>query len=303
MRRSIRACPALLVVLAGDAPAAEPTSPSEAEVRVVEYLKSNVKPGERVVVTRLYNEVFTDSAERGVLDRLFDTFFKLPLFLAQHQQAAGKPPTLADISGQFGLRVPGQADVLLRIMESDPRMPKFITRDPASGEITSIDVEGVLAHPHFGRTLARTIAGWEGRPAPAFSVTRYDGMPAGSSDLVGRPYLLYFWFTNCPPCVRTSPMLAELGRAYADMGFTIVGLNADRVLELPYDDAQRLAHAREHRLSFTLAHLNSEMHEAYGSVSVFPTMFFVDARGTIVKHIVNEQERPALEAAIRLALH
>ena len=59
---------------------------------------------------------------------------------------------------------------MLRIMESDPRMPTFITRDAATGEITRVDVEAILAHPKFGKALERTITGWEGQPAPAFSV-------------------------------------------------------------------------------------------------------------------------------------
>jgi thiol-disulfide isomerase/thioredoxin len=124
----------------------------------------------------------------------------------------------------------------------------------------------------------------------------------GSSDLAGRPYLLYFWFTNCPPCVRTSPLVAELHRSYAAKGFRIVGLNADRLLELPYGDDVRRAYAKEAGLEFTLAHLTPEVQEAYGSVSVFPTLFFVDAKGTIVKHFVNQQDKPALEDALRLAL-
>ena len=37
-------------------------------------------------------------------------------------------------------------------------------------------------------------------------------------------------------------------------------------------------------------------------MSVFPTFFFVDAKGTIVKQLVNQQDKAALEAAIRLAL-
>jgi thiol-disulfide isomerase/thioredoxin len=274
----------------------------EAEVRVVEYLKAHVKTGERVVVSQLYNEVFTGDAERAVLNRLFNTFFKLPLYLAQHQQAAGKPPTLAEISEQFRFQVPGQADVMLRIMASDPRMPKFITRNPVSGEIVSVDVDRILANPRFGKALERSIAGWEGRPAPAFSVIDYDGKALASTDLAGRPYLLYFWFTGCPPCVRTSPLLAELDRAYTAQGFRIVGLNADRLLELPYSDAERAAYAKQQGLAFTLAHLTPEVQEAYGSVSVFPTMFFVDAKGTIVKHFVNQQDKAALDAAARLAL-
>jgi thiol-disulfide isomerase/thioredoxin len=286
-----------LVLAALAAPQALP-----AEARVVEYLKANVKPGQPVVVSELYNTVFTGPEERAALNRLFNTFFKMPLYMAQHQKAAGKPPTLAEISEQFRFAVPGEAAVMLRIMESDPRMPKFVSRDPATGEITRVDVEAILAHPKFGKALERTITGWEGQPAPAFSVTTYDGKPLASASLAGKPHLLYFWFTGCPPCVRTSPLLAELGRVYAAKGFEIVGLNADRVLELPYSDADRAAYAKKHGWAFTLAHMTAEAQEAYGAVSVFPTLFFVDRKGTVVKHFVNFQEKAALEGAIQMAL-
>jgi hypothetical protein len=48
--------------------------------------------------------------------------------------------------------------------------------------------------------------------------------------------------------------------------------------------------------------MTPETQEAYGAVSVFPTTFFVDAKGTIVRHFVNFQEMRALEEAARLAL-
>jgi thiol-disulfide isomerase/thioredoxin len=273
-----------------------------AEARVVEYLKANVKPGQPVVVSELYNTVFTGAEERAVLSRLFNTFFKMPLYMAQQQKAAGKPPTLAEIAEQFRFQVPGQADVMLRIMESDPRMPKFMTRDAATGEITSVDVEAILAHPKFGKALERTITGWEGQPAPAFSVTTYDGNPLTSESLAGKPHLLYFWFTGCPPCVRTSPLLAELDQTYAAKGFRIVGLNADRVLEIPTTDEDRAAYAKKYGWAFTLAHMTAEAQEAYGAVSVFPTVFFVDRKGVVVKQFVNFQEKVALEEAVRLTL-
>ena len=92
---------ALVALLA--APQASP-----AEVQVVEYLKANVKPGQPVVVSELYNTVFTAPEERAALNRLFNTFFKMPLYMAQHQKAAGKPPTLAEISEQFRFQSPGR---------------------------------------------------------------------------------------------------------------------------------------------------------------------------------------------------
>jgi thiol-disulfide isomerase/thioredoxin len=290
-----------VIALALAALLAAPQAPP-AEARVVEYLKANVKPGQPVVVSELYNTVFTGPEERAALNRLFNTFFKLPLYMAQHQKAAGKPPTLAEISEQFRFQVPGQADVMLRVMESDPRMPKFIARDAATGEITSVDVEKILAHPKFGKALERTITGWEGQQAPAFATTTYDGKPLASEALAGTPHLLYFWFTGCPPCMRTSPLLAELDKAYAAKGFRIVGLNADRVLEIPTSDEDRAAYAKRNGWAFTLAHMTPEAQEAYGAVSVFPTLFFVDRKGTVVKHFVNFQAKAALEEAIRVAL-
>ena len=44
------------------------------------------------------------------------------------------------------------------------------------------------------------------------------------------------------------------------------------------------------------------MQNAYGGVNVFPTMFFVDANGVVVKHFVNFQEKEVLEAAVRTAM-
>jgi thiol-disulfide isomerase/thioredoxin len=281
---------------------AAPTQAPEAEVRVVEYLKANVKPGQPVVVSELYNTVFTGAEERAVLNRLFDTFFKMPLYLAQHVSASGKPPTLAEVSEQFRFQVPGEADVLLHIMESDPRMPRFVTRDPATGEIAKVDVEAILKHPRFGKALERTITGWEGRAAPAFSTTTSDGQPLTSESLAGTPHLLYFWFTGCPPCVRTAPLLAEIDREFAPRGLRIVALNADRALELPYADEDRAAHARKQGWTFTLAHMTPEVQEAHGAVSVFPTFFFVDRRGGIVRQLVNFQEKETLRAASRRAL-
>ncbi|HSD66426.1 MAG TPA: TlpA disulfide reductase family protein [Vicinamibacteria bacterium] len=280
---------------------AVPQAPA-AEVRVVEYLAANVKPGQPIAVSDLYNNVFTGLEERAVLNRLFNAFFKMPLFLAQHLAAAGKPPTLREISEQFRLEVPGEADVMLRIMESDPRVPRFITRDAATGEITRVDVDRILADPRFGKALERTITGWEGRAAPAFATTTYDGAPLGSESLAGKAHLVYFWFTGCPPCVRTAPLLAELGREFGPRGFRIVALNADRALELPYTDGDRAAYATRSGWSFTLGHMTPEVQQAYGAVSVFPTMFFVNRKGTVVRQLVNFQPKEALEAAARVAL-
>lgn len=274
----------------------------DAETKIIEYLKANVAPGKAVVVSQLYNNVFTTPEERKVLDRLFNTFFKIPMFIVQYNATSKKIPTLQELSEQFNFKVPGQADVMLRIMESDPRIPRFLERDAKTGEITKVDVATITADPRFGRVLERTITGWEGKPAPSFAIQAYGGQSVTSVQLASQPHLLYFWFTNCPPCMKTSPLLVELFGKYASRGFKIVAANADRFLELPYDDKVRRDYVRKLGIKFTTAHLSPEMQQAYGGVSVFPTMFFVDKQGSVVKHFVNFQEKATLEGAIQEAL-
>lgn len=289
------------ICLAVGLQAATAAAAATPEARIVEYLKQNVQPGQRVVVSELYNSVFQAPEERAALNRMFNTFFKIPLYAAQVQKASGKPPRLEEIGEQFRFTVPGQTEVMLRIMESDPRMPKFLKRG-ADGEIERVDVEAILAHPRFGKLLERTITGFEGRPAAAFSLSAYDGSAVASAALAGKPYLVYFWFTNCPPCVKTAPLLVELYQAHHGQGFEIVGINADKVLEIPADDAERAAYAEKNAIRFPLAHMTPEVQAAYGEVSVYPTLFFVDRKGTIVKHFVNFQDKATLESAIRLAM-
>ena len=273
-----------------------------AERRIVEYLKVNVRPGTPVIVSDLYNKVFSKPEERKVLDRLFNTFFRIPMFIVQYNARTKKIPTLMEISEQFNFTVPGEADVILRIMESDPRVPKFLERNTRTGEIVKVDIARIQTSPQFGKVLERTIAGWEGRLAPPFVIAGYDGSQTTSQQVAGQPHLLYFWFTNCPPCLKTAPLLVELYKKYSPRGFKIIAVNADKLLELPYDDKVRTAYVKETGINFTTATLNATMQQIYGGVNVFPTMFFVDKRGTIVKQFVNFQEKPALEGAIQAAL-
>ncbi|MCC7382057.1 MAG: TlpA family protein disulfide reductase [Deltaproteobacteria bacterium] len=53
----------------------------------------------------------------------------------------------------------------------------------------------------------------EARPAPALLLERPDGSVLDLAELRGRPTLLHFWATWCPPCKEELPALLELSRA------------------------------------------------------------------------------------------
>lgn len=266
------------------------------------YLDETTTAGQTVAVSELYSEVFSSPDEQAALDRLFNTFFKIPIFMVQFESGTGRPPTLEEISGQFGFGVPGEANVMLRVMESDPRIPPFFERDPDSGEVTSLDVDAILNDPQFGQEIERSLASWEGRVLPAWELQTFDGGTIRSEDLAGRPYMVYVWFSNCPPCVQTSPLLVRLYDRFRDTGFEIIAANADQILELPYDDRVRTDYVEETGIQFVTAHLDEETQSSLGGVTIFPTMFFVNRDGVVVRHFMNYQEETVLEEAIRATL-
>jgi cytochrome oxidase Cu insertion factor (SCO1/SenC/PrrC family) len=277
-------------------------SDREVERKIIEYLKVNLKAGQPVIVSKLHNEVFTSPEERKALDRLYNIFFKVPAYIAEYYASSHKPPTLAEITHQFNLPIEGEADVILKIIEYDRRVPRFLTRDARTGEITQVDIEKVKADPRFNKVIERTIAGWEGKVAPPFSVQSLDGKALNSSDLKGKPHLVYFWFTHCPPCVQITPHLVSLQRKFTARNFTVVGLNADKILELGYEDSERKAYLEKHKINFPMGHLSPAAQAAYGGVQLFPTLFLVDKDGVIRAHFVNYKDEATLQQAIEKVL-
>jgi thiol-disulfide isomerase/thioredoxin len=292
----------LALAAGGNGLPAAAEEPVDAERRIIGYIKENLKPGEPLIVSKLYNEVFTGSEERAVLDKLNGAFFRVPLFIIEFEEREGRLPTLEEISGQFDFYGVEEADVVLTIMESDPRVPKFITRNSETGELGAIDVEKVKADERFNHAISRTLAGWEGKPVPAVSGVSFDGKETSLADFSGKTVLVYVWFTNCPPCVKIGPELVALQERYQSEGFTVLGLNADRVLKLKYDDAYRADYAARIGVNFPNLHLTAEVRAALGNVNIFPTLFLVDSTGTIVNHFVNFQPREALSPAIERSL-
>lgn len=271
-----------------------------AEERIIGFLKTHLQPGQPVLITELHQR-FTEPEERRVLSRLYNIFFKVPHFVAQYYAASQKPPRLREIAEQFNLRIEGEVEVILRIVEYDRRVPRFFERDPDSGEIVSVDLERIQADPRFNKVIERSIAGWEGKKAPQFTVRLLEGDELGLDSSRGTR-LVYFWFTHCPPCVKITPHLVSLQEQFGPRNFTVIGLNADRVLDLGYPDSERATYLDKHEINFPVGHLTAEVQEAYGGIQLFPSLFLVDEEGLIRRHFVNYQDLATLEEAVRSVL-
>ena len=275
----------------------------DAETRILQYIREHLRPGQPLVVTELYNNVFTRPDERQALDKLYNAFFRIPLFVAQYQEKYGSPPTLKIISEQFDLRAPGAAEVLLGVMESDPRVPHFLARDPKTGEINHVNIEEIRNDARFGQVLQRQLAGWEGKAAPELELRSIKGDTVSLEQLKGKVVLLYVWFTGCPPCMKETPDLVALYHELSARGFDIVGANADRFLGLSYDDQMRLRYIRERKIEFPIVHWTRESDKAYGGISIYPALFLIDRKGLVSHHWIGYVPSSELRRAIEAGLN
>ncbi len=114
--------------------------------------------------------------------------------------------------------------------------------------------------------------------APTFRVMDADGRALDTADLVGRPMVINFWATWCPPCVGELPHFEEAYQAMGeDVLFLMVNVDGQGVKDI----ATAGAFAAERGYTFPLYFdLTGEASRAYG-VTAIPTTVWIDRRGDL----------------------
>jgi peroxiredoxin len=131
----------------------------------------------------------------------------------------------------------------------------------------------VIARPS---PSAKAIA--QGIPAPEIDLQTLAGGRVKLSSLRGRPVVLTFWGTWCPPCKDEFPALVAAHRRHQADGLEILAVN-QRDQELNTKDVE--AFAKEYGVDFTVAlDPKGRSRRSYKLIAL-PTTIFVDTAGVI----------------------
>lgn len=117
-----------------------------------------------------------------------------------------------------------------------------------------------------------------GNAAPAFTLT--DSQRTVSlSQFHGKPVVLNFWATWCPPCVEEMPSLVQLQKQLGDK-VTVLAVSEDA------DDGAYKQFVRDHNVDLlTVRDIHQNTNEVYGTFK-FPETYVIDRDGKIVRKFI-----------------
>lgn len=133
-----------------------------------------------------------------------------------------------------------------------------------------------------------------GRMAPPFTLNDISGNIVASERFLGKPTVINFFATWCPPCREEIPGFVEVFNKYRSGGFELVGISLDVESRGNLPEFM-VRNGIEYRI--LLGDLATT--RAYGGVKSIPTTFFIDKDGRIRNVHVGYIDKDAFEREVR----
>jgi cytochrome c biogenesis protein CcmG/thiol:disulfide interchange protein DsbE len=129
------------------------------------------------------------------------------------------------------------------------------------------------------------------RPAPLFALTLFSGSRWQLSDHRGKPVVVNFWASWCPPCQDEAPVLQQGWLAYRDR-VDFIGVDV-------WDtDKEAQAFLRDHGATYPSApDPAGNVAVNYGLTGV-PETFFLDRNGQIIHHYIGPLDAASLKSLL-----
>lgn len=136
--------------------------------------------------------------------------------------------------------------------------------------------------------------------APDFTVYDAEGNAVTLSSLLGKPAVLNFWASTCPPCRAEMP---HFQAAYEKLGEDVTFIMIDGVGSMN-GETQEAGEAYIQEEGYTLpVYFDTDQSAVYTyGISAFPTTYFIGADGSLVARGVGQLSEEALDEGLAMIL-
>jgi len=134
-----------------------------------------------------------------------------------------------------------------------------------------------------------------GGRAPAFSLAGTDGSRVSLGSLAGKPLVINFWATYCPPCKAEMPMLQRVMGAQTSAQLVLVNEGDNTQAATDFLRALGVTSSSLLDSDLTVGH-------SYGAIAL-PTTVFVAVDGTIASRQVGQLDERVLDAELATLGH
>ena len=135
--------------------------------------------------------------------------------------------------------------------------------EPLDGESSTAPVEGTQV----------------GNLAPDFQLQNLDGQTVSLGNLQGKPVLINFWATWCPPCRSEMPYIQEIYDEWSDKELVVLAINIGESSSKVEEFMQ------SYNLSFAvLLDTRQDVAQRY-NITGIPTTFSIDKNGIIQEKV------------------